>query len=715
MGKTALALDVAAGMAPALTDGAVVVDLAGTTDAFEVAEVVSTTLGLSEAAGDDPLRRTAAALDGRELLVLLDNCEHVVDEAARLAVALLHSGAAVRVLATSQERLRVAGEAVVMIEPLELPADLAGRAAIEASDACTLLAQRLTALGRPPASNDDWRAVAAVARGAGGLPLALEVAAAWARVERLELVAERLGSDEVLRAEPPVGVGRRSLGVALDAAVERLTAEGRVAYTSASLFPAWFGPEALAATAGIDEVSTRAALRAMVGVSLVMVDPSDRDRVRLLPPVRRHAAQLLAAEGREELALRALTDWCLLTASELDAGARGPGNAQAVQCFMADLATLRMALRRSLDDGRIDDAADLYQRLALCWASSPAAPEATHWGKEVLGHADMLPPSARLRVEVLTMQTADTFEKTASHLEQAERVMVVADAAGDTLTGAHARMVAAVGLGWRGEDLERTAELLAEARASTVAEGDAFWAAEALMLQGLLALRQLDLGTATTRLEAALAEHQAVGTPVGIGRALFFLGFVRRFAGDLERARSAFLEAQRLLAQGRVITWLRATIGLAQTELQAGDIDAAETSFRTAHERANDVGDQRASRAALVGLAGAARQRHDDGRAEALLLAAARHALSTGDLADAANAATNLADLLSAQVKPASAALLLGAAAQVPPEPGFRLDGGGSSSAGTLARLAEHVGADELARLQHEGQLLGLEAVLARF
>ncbi len=121
VGKTAVALDVAAGMAPALSDGAVVVDLAGTADALEVAEVVSTTLGVSEAAGDDALRRTAIALQGRDLLVLLDNCEHVVDEAARLAVELLRASGAIRVLATSQERLRVAGEAVVTIEPLEPP------------------------------------------------------------------------------------------------------------------------------------------------------------------------------------------------------------------------------------------------------------------------------------------------------------------------------------------------------------------------------------------------------------------------------------------------------------------------------------------------------------------------------------------------------------------------------------------------------------------
>ncbi len=651
----------------------------------------------------------------RELLVVLDNCEHVVDEAARVAVALLRASAALRVLATSQERLRVAGEAVVTIEPLAVPGEGATAEEIRRSGAGLLLAQRLDALGRPPRSDDDWRAVGAVARGAGGLPLALEVAAAWGRAERLEVVAERLRGDEVLGAEPPVGAGRRGLGMALDAAVNRLGADGRQAYAAASLFPAWFGPGATAAAAGLADGAARDALAAMVDVSLVLVDPDQDARFRLLPPVRRHAGRLLAAEGEPAAAMQGLTGWCLATAAELGAEVIGPHQAEAVRRFTADLATFRMVLRRALDDGRVADAAGLYEGLAFCWASSPAAPEAAHWGAEVLGQADRMAPHDRVRVEVTVMQTADTFDKTAAHLERAELAVVAADAVGDVTTAALARLVVAIGLGWRGDELDRADRLVAEAREATSACGDAFWAAEARACQGLLALRRLDLVTATARLEEALAEHQAVGTPVGQARTLLFLGFARRWMDDLDGARRAFGEAQRLLVRGRVTTWLRATVGLAQTELAAGDLDAAEAAFRAAHTRATDVGDLRAARAALSGLAAAARRRDDGDRASGLLAAAARNALSSDDRADAATAAVNLADVLGERGDHDTAALLMGAASLVPPELGVRLDATPASDAGAVARrLAAAMGDERLDRLRDEGRLLGLEAALAR-
>jgi DNA-binding SARP family transcriptional activator/predicted ATPase len=714
VGKTAVALDVAAGIAPSLPDGAVVVDLAGAAEGSEVGDVVATTIGVSETVDGDPLQQAVAALAGRDLLVVLDNCEHLVTKAARVAVELLRSSPTVRVLATSQERLRVVGEAVVAIEPLDVPDEGAGRDEAERSSSCLLLAQRLEALGRPPVDDDDWRAVAAVARGAGGLPLALEVAAAWAGAERMDVVASRLVGDDVLRAEPPVGAGRRGLGVALDAAVARLTADGWRTYAATSVFPAWFGTSAAAAAAGLDPAVARAALARMHDVSLAMVDPVDPDRFRLLPPVRRHAAMLLDVDGREA-ALRGMTDWCLATAAELDAAAGGPRQPDAVRRFTADLPTLRTALRRALDDGRTTDAARLFERLAFCWASSPAAPEAAHWGAELLAHADDLPATDRVRLQVLVMLCADTFEKSASHLAEAERAVQLADAAGDPVAGAGARMLTAIGLGWRGVELDRAAELVAQARHVAQANGEGFWAAEALACQGLLALRRLDLATGTTRLEEALAEHQAVGTPVGVARTLLFLGFARRWAGDLDGARRAFGEAQRKLRDGRVTTWLRATIGLAQTELAAGNVDAAEATFRAAHTRAADVGDQRAGRAALAGLAASARCRHDDDRAASLLFTAARHALSGDDSADAASAATGLADVLCDQGRHDLAALLLGAASLVPVEVGIRLDGASAVDAAGLARrLAAHLGAEELARLQADGRMLGLEGALAQ-
>jgi DNA-binding SARP family transcriptional activator len=718
VGKTATALDVAAGIAPAFPDGAVVIDLAGASDERSVAKVVSATIGVSESSGAEPLRHVATALDGRDLLVVLDNCEHVVADAARVAVALLQAGAAVRVLATSQERLRVAGEAVVVMEPLAVPDESAGPDEIRRSAACVLLGERLAALGRAPAGDDDWRALGDVARGAGGLPLALEVAASWARVERLDVVARRLRGDEVLGAEPPIGAGRRGLGVALDAAAARLGADARRLYAAASLFPAWFGPDAAAAAAGLDATAARDALVALADVSLALVDPGEPARFRLLPPVRRHAGRLLDDDGGRAAALSRLTAWCLADARDLAAAVVGAGHADAVERFTADLPTWRMILREALDGGRIEDAAALYGRLAFCWASSTAAPEAAAWGAELRRHADEMAPADRVRVEVTSMQTADTFERTAAHLEEAEEALAVAEAGGDADTAARARMLVGIGLGWRNLDLDRAESLFAEAREHTLAAGDSFWAAEARICQGLLAMRRLDLVTAATLLEEALAEHQAVGTPVGQGRALLFLGHARRWMGDLDGARRAYAEARRVLAAGRVTSWLRATVALAQTELAAGDLDAAERAFREAHARAADAGDQRAARAALSGLAAAAQGRGDHELAADLLTAATHDAIDGHDPADAAAAATGLAEVLATADEAGdleTAALLLGAASLAPAEVGVRLDANVATDARAVARrLVALLGDDQVERLRDEGRLLGLDAVLSR-
>ena len=712
VGKTTMALDVAAGVAPALADGAVVVDLAGA-GPDDVDQAVAAAFGTE--AGGDPLQPVAAALAGADVLVVLDNCEHVLAEAARVAVALLRAGPGVRILATSQEPLQVAGEAVVALEPLAVPPEGAGPDEVERSGAGRLLAERLRASGRPPAGEADWRRVAAVARAAGGLPLAIEVAAAWGRTEGLDVVAERLGGDDVLRAEPPVGAGRRRLGAALDAAVARLYDPARRAYAAAGLFPAWFGVDALGAAAGLPAGAAGPAGAALVDVSLALADPADPARLRLLPPVRRHAAGRLGTGAEADAAAQRLLSWCLATAAELDAAAHGHGLPAAVDRLMADLPTMRAVLHRALDGGHAAEAARLFAGLGFCWAGSPAAPELARWGAEVLRHAKAVPAGERVRVEVLALQAADTFEAVAAHVDRAEELVARADAAGDDHAAASARMVLAMGLGWRGERLADAGALVAEARAAMQVAGDGFWAAEALTCQGLLALRRLDLAGGTALLEESLAEHQAVGTPVGVARALFFVGVARRIAGDLGGARRAFVEVRRLLAGGRVTTWLRATTALGHAVLAEGDLDAAVAAFQEAHARATEVGDQRIAVQAMAGVAAAVRRRDGDRHAVPLVLAAAEQALEAGEPFDAALAATALAEVLAAGDRPDHAAVLLGAAGAVPPPGGVRLDLAASVDADVVAgALSDRLGRDTYARLEADGRLLGLPAALAQ-
>jgi predicted ATPase/DNA-binding SARP family transcriptional activator len=704
VGKTTLAHDVASAVAADMGDGAVVVDL-GPLAASDVAPAIATTVaGPSPAGSDsDALERVADAVSRRELLVVLNGCEHVRQSAAAAVVALARAGRGVRVLATSLTALDVAGEVVVPLEPL-------------GSDAgAELLAHRLDELGIP-VSDTDARHVRAIARSLDGLPLAIEVAAAMARFEPLGVLAERLGQDAslVLDAMPPTGTSRRPLRAALDAACERLDDETTRIYACLGAFPATFDADAAAAAGGVATADAAAALARLTDASLVVVDSTDRQRSRLLEPVRAHARARLTGEERSVVERR-IALWTAALADELDRVARSRDQACAVARLDAELPTVRFVLRMHLDAGEVDDAGRLFAHLVLCWVDSAHHAEAMRWADELLARADELDPASRARVEVAAVHAQYAFELIAARLDVAEGAVRRAREAGDAFSEAAAMAQVGIGLGWLNTDLDRAAELLGTARSSLLTQGEAYWAALALELSGLLALRRLDIAAGIATLEAAVAEYHRHGGPADIAHALTFIGYAQRAVGELLRARRAFDEAARVLGPIRVGTWLRAVVGSAHASLAFGDHGLAEDTFRTAHERAVEVGDQRIVGTALAGMAEAARARGDVERSIALFDAAADAALAGGDPTDAVTAAGVLGELLAERGEPDEAAVLLGASELVDGQVGVRVDFGLVHDVEPLrAELVERLGEARVTSLGSDGRVIGLRPALRR-
>jgi DNA-binding SARP family transcriptional activator/predicted ATPase len=732
VGKTTLAVDVGADQQATFADGVVVVDLAPAGEG-DVGAVVASAVGAraespappgagqdagpgAPSSPDDPLARAVAALARRHVLVVLDNCEHVAAAAARTALALLQAAPGVRVLATSQVPLGVAGEAVVALGPLAVPAERAPAAAVRSSPAGELFGRRIEELGSPVAGDEDWGHVGTIVRALDGLPLAIEIVAAEARVEPLAALAARLASDAspVLVAEPPVGAGRRRLGAALDAAVARLDAPARELYALASVFPAGFDASAAAAVAGVGINDARALVARLADAGLFVLDEPRRTRVRLLQPVRAHAAARLDPE-QEDAARGRLATWCLALAEGLDQNLHSPAEDEIIDRFMVELPLFRSVLRRLLDTGHTAAAADLFRGLAACWADSPASPEAPEWADELVARADELGPGPRARLEIAAVHVQFAFELIAGKLPVATRALASAEAAGDEFTAAAARLQMAVGLGWRGVDMDRAAALLDRARTAFTDLGERHWAAVTLEFQGLLALRRLDVVAGIAVLESAAAEHRAIGGPGQIAHTLMFIGYARRAIGDLTGALRAFDEARRLVSGTRVSTWLRATVGAGHAALALGDTAAAGDAFRLAHGRAVEVGDRRIAGTALVGLATLARRDGDDQRCIALLQAAAAEGLGGGDPTDAVTAAGMLAEMLVEQDATEEAAVLLGAAATVPDEVGVRVDFGLAYDGGPVRHaVAERLGEARLADLAGDGRAIGLAAQVRR-
>jgi len=301
LGKTTVALAAAARLAPRCADGACFVDLAPLLEGRRVADAVAHALGLAGRASD-PLAALRSGLAGRDMLVVLDGCEHVLDAAAEVAEALLRVGPGVRVLATSREPLRAAGERQHRLAPMALPPAGASVAAYVAPawPALALFAQRAAAAD-PGFRLDDTNvdAVASLCRRVDGIPLAIEIVAARAGRAGVHALAEQL-DEHLLRAPAPDAGGparHRTLQTLLDWSWAFLTPPERATLRRLSVFRGAFTSEAALAVVADEELApahVRDCIADLVAKSLVApVPPGDGRRLRLLDTTRAYAAELL--------------------------------------------------------------------------------------------------------------------------------------------------------------------------------------------------------------------------------------------------------------------------------------------------------------------------------------------------------------------------------------------------------------------------------------
>ncbi|MFD6987927.1 BTAD domain-containing putative transcriptional regulator [Streptomyces sp. NPDC059943] len=730
VGKTRLALAAAGRLADTCAsdfrDGVRLVELAGlrTGGPDDIAEAVASAFGLRDdaatatPAGPPPPAqgrpanrsyatedRLAAALRERRTLLILDNCEHVVEPVARIAERLLLAAPGLRVLATSQEPLGVSGESLLPVEPLRQ------------ADAVRLFTERATAAdpGFAADSSDTEDAVAAVCRRLDGIPLALELAATRVRALGVRTLAARL--DDRFRV---LTAGRRgaparqqTLRAVLDWSWELLTAPERVvlrrlaAHTDGCTLEA---AEAVCAGDGVAREEVLDLLARLVDRSLVVrVDGPAGPRYRLLESVAAYATERL----HEMADLTAVRDnhlhYYLRLAEETEPRLRGPAQRAQMVRLTAETANLRTALTTATRDDRHPvEALRLVTALAWYWLLSGRLQEARRALSSALDTAgrtsrDPAPRPTALPAEVrslhaafallggepVTPGTPGAMARDHAAVESPPRrararwlgayglfnagALAAAEALNTrALNGFEAlddRWGIAACLGRRavhatvrGElaavraDGERSARLFREL-------GDRWGESQSVMPLATLASINGDYAEAARVHHEGLRIAEELGLDTEVSTRLSGLGRLALLTREPDRARELHERARRVAAeQGYRFGEIHAEIGLALGARRTGDLDEARRRLVRIRDWYAEVSIEAGNALVLAELGFVAEQRGDAATALATHLDGLAAARAVGDPRAVALALEGLSGADALAGRPESAALLLGAA-----------------------------------------------------
>ncbi|MGW3121303.1 BTAD domain-containing putative transcriptional regulator [Streptomyces sp. NPDC001107] len=657
VGKTRLAVAAAGSVAgEELPDGVWLVEFSGVRagTAADLAQVVASALGIRDdapsalpgtgAPSPSPAHRLAAVLRDRRTLLVLDNCEHVVDAAAELTELLLRTAPGLRALVTSQEPLGLAGEAVFLVEPLNN------------DDAVRLFTERAAASapgfpGDPDAADPaDRAAVAEICRRLDGIPLALELAATRVRALGVQELAARLGDRfRILTAGQRGAPARQqTLRAMIDWSWELLSAPERIVLRRLAVHSDGCDLAAAEAVCAGDGVAREEVLdlvtRLVDRSFVVVVEGPVGPRYRLLESVAAYATERLD----EMQDLTAVRDrhlrHYLALAERAESRLRCAGQRSWLARLDAEAGNLRAALDeavRRAAAGRADEAVRLATALSWWWLLRGRLTEARRSLSAVLTAAAGAPELALLHAAFALL--------TGDHAEQA--TTAAADAVRDPVRRARALWLCAYGLFSAG-DVAASAELNARALDLFGRAGEQWGTAAALGLRATLALVRGDLDALgrdgrrsaelfgevgdrwgelqTVSPLAALAEIKGeygeaarlqreglrlareLGLEAEVSARLSGLGRLELLAGEWEQARSLHEQARRIAAeQGYKYGEIHSEMGLALGARRSGDLDAAEAHLLHIRDGFADVSSEAGDHLLLAELGFIAELRGD--------------------------------------------------------------------------------------------------------
>ncbi|MEK7316202.1 MAG: protein kinase [Candidatus Eisenbacteria bacterium] len=602
-GKTRLALRLADGALHSCPDGVWFVDLSPLTDASRVPFLLAAVLGVPEESERTILQSLAQYCSKRRALVVLDNCEHVLEACREVAGSLLAAAPAVKIVATSRERLGLGGEAVYAVPPLSLPAEDAtgGLSAAEASDAVILFRDRAR-LVQPGyrLTEEDAPIVVEICRRLDGIPLALELAAAWVKVIAPEQIRAKLTERFRLltsgsRNAPP---RHQTLRAALQWSYDQLeTGEQRLLRVVSVFAGGWTLESGAAVVGTTDEVAILGPLARLVDKSLVVVQAGGarERRYRLLDTVRAFAQEELErSEVGDDAATRHMT-YFLQLAEEADRKLLGPEQAEWFARLEREHENVLAALDqcRHVEDG-VEAGLRIVGALRVFWWDLGYVRLGLQRAEEVLGRPGAEGPT---RARALALYGAGSLAVRAGLLARAnsllEESVGIARSLGDRLLLAKSLSYLGVAQTNQGNCVEAKrahSESVAIAREL----GDKLELAGSLHNLADLCRAQGDSNGAAQLYEESLGLAREFGDWRGVANTLANIALVAVWREDLETARTRMIECIEVAEQGSEIPIraiaLDVAAGLATA---AGDSERAARTFAAASAAWQQVGASR--------------------------------------------------------------------------------------------------------------------------
>ena len=665
-GKTRLALQAAADLLEDFPDGVFFVPLAPLSDPELVPAAIARTLGIREE-GDQPLwERIRHELATKQLLLVLDNVEHLV-EAAPAVGELLAACPRLKVLATSRLPLRLRAEREYPVPPLALPpVSEASPEELLRYEAVRLFVERAQAV-RPgfTLTAETRPVVAEICRRLDGLPLAIELAAARVRILPPAMLLARLEKRLPLLTGGPrdAPARQRTLRNTIAWSHDLLASEDQILFRRLAVFAGGAALEAAEAVAnperalnvfgGLDRLVEQSLLRSGAG-------PNDEPRFTMLETIREYGLERLEQSGEAEATRRAHAGFFVALAEEAEPLLTGPEQGKWLERLEAEHDNLRAALGWTLAHDA-QTALRLAGSLSWFWRYHAHITEGRSW----LERAVAASPDGTTRERVKALHGAGVLARQQSDNEQAamllEKALALAREIGDE-RGVADGLASLGNLASEQGDLARAENLFTEALAQWRRLENTDGIAGELVSLALLALDRGDLDLAATRLRESLALYRELKAEWEIALVLHNLGDVAYEQGDLDQA--AALQAEALtLWEGMEDTHGVAFVLDSQGKVARarGDVDLASALLEKALVRWRELGDKRNAAASLLSLGRIAEQ-NDPGRAAMLLKEAIALSREAGDPRIVASVLEGIAGT-ARESRPERAAKMLGAAA----------------------------------------------------